>query len=206
MFMLHDIFNPTEYGEMKEYLLNLMIKKAFKQTPEPTFLLSCGVKSCFYVNCREIVMQPTAMRYIGALMLKSVVDSNATAIGGLTFGADPIANATALMSGIHHPICADYGRKVPLLEAFSIRKELKNHGVIKWVEGAVRAGDKVIIIDDVCTTGGSTIKAIERACAMELEVVGVRILIDRQEMKGMNNIRQHAPDVQSIFTIEDLIS
>jgi len=200
--MLYDIFNPTEYGEMREYLLNLMIKKAFKQTSEPTFKLSCDKMSCFYVNCREIVMQPKAMQFIGALMLKSVTGSNATAIGGLTFGADPIACSTALISGLYHGAY----REVPLLEAFSIRKELKNHGVIKWVEGAVKEGDEVIVIDDVCTTGGSTIKAIERAEIMGLKVVGVRILIDRQEMDGMNNIRKHAPDVQAIFTIEDLLS
>lgn len=199
--MLYDIFDPTEYGQLREKVLNSIVRDAFKSTPEPTFKLSCGEMSRFYVNCREIVMKPFGLQYIGALMLKSLFESDATAIGGLTFGADPIACATALMSGIYNS-----AYRIPLLQAFSIRKELKNHGVIKWVEGAVSVGEKVIIIDDVCTTGGSTIKAIERAQAMKLEVVGVRILIDRQEMDGMNNIRQHAPDVQSIFTIEDLLS
>lgn len=204
--MLYDIFDPTEYGQLREKVINSIIRNAFKSTPEPTFKLSCGKKSRFYVNCREIVMKPFELQYIGALMLKSIADLDVTAIGGLTLGADPIANATALVSGLYSSSYKEIGRKVPLVEAFSIRKELKDHGVIKWIEGGVKSGDKVVIIDDVCTTGGSTIKAINRAREMGLEVVGVRILIDRQEMNGMNNIRQHAPDVQSIFTIEDLLS
>lgn len=203
--MLYDIFDSKELARCQENVLQVIIRDAFRSTPEPTFRLSCGKISRFYVNCREIAMKPYVMQYIGALMIKSVEKTGATAIGGLTFGADPIACATSLMSGIYRSAYKDAGNTIPLLEAFSIRKELKNHGVIKWIEGAVREGDKVIIIDDVCTTGGSTIKAIDRAKIMGLDVVGVRILIDRQEMGGMDNIRQHAPDVKAIFTIADIM-
>ena len=116
-------------------------------------------------------------------------------IGGLTFGADPIAVATAFASEL----------KQQPVSAFSIRKTQKEHGIIKWVEGDIHSGQRVVVIDDVATTGGSTIKAIERARSEGLDVVKAVILVDRQE-GGMENIRKHVEDVSAIVTRDELIT
>ena len=116
------------------------------------------------------------------------------AIGGLTFGADPLAVATALTSEL----------KARPINAFSIRKTRKDHGMIRWIEGDIQPGERVAIIDDVATTGGSTIKAIKRARAEGLEVVRVVILVDRQE-GGVENIKQHVSKVSRIITRDELV-
>jgi orotate phosphoribosyltransferase len=90
------------------------------------------------------------------------------------------------------------------LKAFSIRKTRKDHGIVKWIEGDLKPGERVAVIDDVATTGGSTIKAIERAQAEGLEVVKAVILVDRQE-GGLANIRQHVADVSAIITRDELM-
>ena len=134
------------------------------------------------------------MFLVGHLMFDAVKDAGVKAIGGLTFGADPIAVATAFASEIE---------KQPL-HAFSIRKTQKDHGIIKWVEGDLKPSARVAIIDDVATTGGSTIKAIERARTEGLDVVKAVILVDRQE-GGLDNIRRHVADVTAIITRDELL-
>jgi orotate phosphoribosyltransferase len=131
----------------------------------------------------------------GHLVLDAMQGSRASAVGGLTFGADPIAMATAFASELK-------GRPV---KAFSIRKNQKDHGIVKWVEGDILSGEKVVVIDDVATTGGSTIKAIERARSEGLEVVRAVILVDRQE-GGMENIRAHVPEASAIITRDELVA
>ena len=117
-----------------------------------------------------------------------------TAVGGLTFGADPLAVATAFASELN-------GQPI---NAFSIRKTRKDHGMIHWIEGDIQPGQRVAIIDDVATTGGSTIKAVERARAEGLEVVKAVIFVDRQE-GGLENIRQHVSNVSCIITRDELM-
>ena len=88
--------------------------------------------------------------------------------------------------------------------AFSVRKTQKDHGIVKWIEGDLHQGDRVIIVDDVATTGGSTIQAAERARSEGLDVVRVVILVDRQE-GGIENIRQHVADVSAIISRDELM-
>ena len=88
--------------------------------------------------------------------------------------------------------------------AFSVRKTKKDHGIVRWIEGDIKPGDRVVIIDDVVTTGGSTIKSIERARIEGLNVVKVVILVDRQE-GGYENIRKYVKDVSSIILRDDLM-
>jgi orotate phosphoribosyltransferase len=116
-------------------------------------------------------------------------------VGGLTFGADPIAVAAAFVSELR-------GRPI---QAFSIRKTQKDHGIVRWLEGDLRPGDRVAIIDDVATTGGSTVQAIERARSEGLDVVRAVVLVDRQE-GGLENIRRHVPDVGAIVTRDELVA
>jgi orotate phosphoribosyltransferase len=180
---------------MKNELIKQLCEKSFRYTEEPTFKLVSGRMSCFYVNCKPTTLSPRGMFLVGNLVFEAVAGLEAKGVGGLTFGADPIAVATAYTSEL----------KNQPLQAFSIRKNRKDHGVIRWVEGDLDPGDRVVIIDDVATTGGSTIKAIERAASEGLEVVKAVILVDRQE-GGLENIRQHVPDVSAIITRDELVA
>lgn len=180
---------------MKKRALELLCKKSFKYSDTPIFKLASGKTSCFYVNCKPVTLSPEGMFLVGNLMFEAIKDSHCTAVGGLTFGADPIAVATSFASHLKgHPI-----------KAFSIRKEQKDHGVIKWIEGDMEPGEQVVIIDDVATSGGSTLKAVERARAEGLEVIKVITLIDRQE-GGLDRIRQEVKDVSAIITRDDLMA
>ncbi|MDX9817699.1 MAG: orotate phosphoribosyltransferase [Desulfococcus multivorans] len=179
---------------MKHELIELLCRKSFKYSEEPIFKLVSGRMSSFYVNCKPTTMDPRGMFLIGHLDFEAVKDANVTGIGGLTFGADPIAVATAFASGLN-------GQPI---KAFSIRKEQKDHGIIRWIEGDMAPGERVAVIDDVATTGGSTIKAIERARSEGLCVVKAVILVDRQE-GGLENIRKHVPEVTAVVTRDELV-
>ena len=180
---------------MKNELIRILCEKSFKYTEEPSFKLVSGRMSQFYVNCKPTVLSPRGMFLTGHLVFEAIRDLDVRGVGGLTFGADPVAVATAFASEL----------KDKPIHAFSIRKTQKDHGIIKWVEGDLAPGDRVVIIDDVATTGGSTIKAIERARSEGLDVVRAVILVDRQE-GGLDNIRKHVPDIKAIITRDELMA
>jgi orotate phosphoribosyltransferase len=179
---------------MKQELIEIICRKSFKYTETPSFKLVSGRMSRFYVNCKPTTLSPRGMFLVGHLVFDIIKDLKPDGIGGLTFGADPMAMATAFVSEL----------KENPINAFSIRKTRKDHGIVKWVEGDVQPGQRVVIIDDVATTGGSTIKAIERAGSEGLDVVKVVILVDRQE-GGLENIRQHVRDVAAVISRDELM-
>jgi orotate phosphoribosyltransferase len=180
---------------MKNELLDLLCRKSFQYSETPVFKLVSGKMSQYYVNCKPVTLHPRGMFLVGHLMFDALKQIDASGVGGLTFGADPMAVATAYTSEL-------MGKP---LKAFSIRKTQKDHGMIRWVEGDLDEGDKVVIIDDVATTGGSTIKAIERASSQGLRVVKAVVLVDRQE-GGVENIKRHVEDVSAIILRDELIS
>lgn len=179
---------------MKQELIEIICKKSFKYSHKPEFKLVSGKMSRFYINCKLTTLSPRGMYLVGHLVFEAIKDLNVDGVGGLTFGADPIAVATAFVSEL---------KKSPI-KAFSIRKTKKDHGIIRWVEGDITPGERVVIIDDVVTTGGSTIKAVQRARSEGLDVVKAVILVDRQE-GGLENIREHVEDVSAIITRDELI-
>jgi orotate phosphoribosyltransferase len=180
---------------MKHELIQILCKKSFQFSPEPIFKLVSGQMSQFYVNCKPTILSPRGMFLVGHLVYEAIRNDRAVGVGGLTFGADPIAMATAFVSELQgNPI-----------QAFSIRKNRKDHGMIRWIEGDIQPGDRVVIIDDVATTGGSTLKAVERARSEGMDVVKVVILVDRQE-GGVDNIRKQVPDVSVILTRDELMT
>lgn len=181
---------------MKNELIHLLCEKSFQYSKDPVFKLASGKTSRFYVNCKPVTLSPRGMFLIGHLVFEAIRDLDVQGVGGLTFGADPIAMAAAFVSEI---------RQKPV-KAFSIRKSQKDHGIIKWIEGDLAPGDRVAIVEDVVTTGGSTIKAIERARAEGLSVSRVVVLIDRQEENGMGAIRALVPDVVSLITRDELLA
>ena len=179
---------------MKQELIKLIYQKSFKYSETPAFKLVSGRMSRFYVNCKPTTLSARGMFLVGHLMFEAINDPDVIGIGGLTFGADPIAVATAFASEL----------KGKPINAFSIRKTQKDHGIVKWIEGDINPGDRVVIIDDVATTGGSTVKAIERARSEGVDVVKAVILVDRQE-GGLENIRKHVPDVSAIISRDELM-
>ena len=180
---------------MKSELIDLLCRKSFQYSEKPTFKLVSGRMSRFYVNCKPTTLNPRGMFLVGHLVFEAIKDADVSAVGGLTFGADPIAVAAAFASEL---------KGLPI-NAFSIRKTQKDHGIIKWVEGDVQPSERVAIIDDVATTGGSTIKAVERAQLEGLSVVKAVILVDRQE-GGLDNIRRHVEDVTAIVSRDELLA
>ncbi len=178
---------------LKTELIDLLCRKSFQYSDEAVFKLVSGRRSRYYVNCKPTTLHPRGMFLVGHLVYETIGNIDAAGVGGMTFGADPIALATAFVSEM----------KNNPLKAFSIRKSKKDHGIAKWVEGDLNPGDRVVIIDDVATTGGSTVQAIERARSAELNVVKAVILVDRQE-GGMDNIRKVVPDAVAVITREEL--
>lgn len=179
---------------MKTELIDMLCRKSFKYSKEPIYKLVSGRMSQFYVNCKPVTLCARGMFLAGHLLFEEIKDDDVTGVGGLTFGADPLAVATAFASEM----------KAKPINAFSIRKTRKDHGMIRWIEGDIQPGERVAIIDDVATTGGSTIKAIERARSEGLEVVKAVIFVDRQE-GGIDNIRKHVPNVTSVVTRDELV-
>jgi len=179
---------------MKQQLIEIICEKSFKYSERPEFRLVSGKMSRFYVNCKPTTLSPRGMFLVGHLVFAAIKDLDVDGVGGLTFGADPIAVATAFASELE-------GKPV---KAFSIRKNQKDHGIIKWVEGDMHPGDRVVILEDVVTTGGSTLKAIERARLEGLDVVKVVTLIDRQE-GGVEAIRARVEDVSAIILRDELL-
>jgi len=175
--------------EMKERLGEIILERSFKYSDNPPFTLASGRQSNYYFNCKPTTLDPEGMNLIGAIIFDMVKGSAITAAGGLTLGADPIANSLAVIS---------YQKGKPI-KSFIVRKDVKDHGTKSPIEGSVQAGEKVLIIDDVITTGASTITAIEQAQKAGLNVDRVITLIDREE-GGRENILKHVGDVESVLT------
>jgi orotate phosphoribosyltransferase len=182
---------------MKKRLIDLIIQRTFRFTDKPTFKLASGKMSSYYFNCKPTTLNSEGMYLIGNLLHDHIKNrtswKKAKAVGGLTLGADPISNAIAYT----------FYLKGEQVESFVVRKEPKKHGTMLWVEGNVGKGDNVIIIEDVITTGGSTIKAIDRAKKCGLNVLGVIVLIDRQE-GGKEKIEAKGVKVEALLTREEI--
>lgn len=182
-------------NEMKERLGEIILERSFKYSDNPPFTLASGRQSNYYFNCKPTTLDPEGMNLIGGIIFDMVKDSSITAAGGLTLGADPIANALSVIS---------YQKGKPI-KSFIVRKDVKDHGTKSAIEGNVKTGDRVLIIDDVITTGGSTITAIEQAKRAGLVVDGVITLIDREE-GGRENIQKHVENIRSILTRTEIMA
>ncbi len=179
---------------MKGRLIRLIYERAFKYSEEPIFKLVSGRMSNYYFNCKTVTLHPEGMYLIGNTIFAMIKDLNVKGIGGLTLGADPIADAVAYTS---------YLKESPI-EAFVVRKTAKAHGTMQWIEGNVKAGDRVVIVDDVITTGKSTIEAITRAKEAGLDIVKVIALVDRQE-SGYENIMEQLKDIKVGYKLVEAV-
>jgi orotate phosphoribosyltransferase len=183
------IHMTIDIAKSRQRLGEIILERSFKYSDNPPFTLASGRKSNYYFNCKPTTLDPEGMNLIGVVLFDMLKDAPVSAAGGLTLGADPIANALAVIS-------YQMGRPI---KSFIVRKDIKNHGTKSAIEGNVQAGERVVIIDDVITTGGSTITAIEHARGAGLVIDRVITLIDREE-GGRENILKHVEMVQSLFT------
>lgn len=179
----------------RDRLIELVKTRSYQYSENPPFKLSAGGYSNFYFNLKKTTFSPEGQYLIGKILFEKIkkLSLEVDAIGGLTMGADPIALAVARCS-------FDCGKPI---EAFTIRKEPKGHGTGLQIEGYIKKGDRVVIIDDVVTTGASTIKAIKAAEEFGFNIQAVIVLVDRCEQNGRQNIEAFGYKVHSILTIDD---
>ncbi|MGZ5227136.1 MAG: orotate phosphoribosyltransferase [Burkholderiales bacterium] len=195
----------------RQELLALLAQKSFKLGE---FKLSSGGTSDYYIDCRLTTLDADGARLTGRVFLDEIFRHGwePQAIGGLTMGADPIVVAVAMLSSQQtverrrnealSPGAADYH----LIHGFLVRKSEKAHGTGQRIEGFREKGAKVVIVDDVCTTGSSTVQAIEAAREFGFDIVGVLCLVEREEAKGRPNVEEAASPAPffSIFTADDV--
>jgi len=175
----------------RQKLLSTLAYKSFRLGE---FKLSSGGTSDYYIDCRTTTLDAKGARLTGEVFIEEIRHRGwkPQAIGGLTMGADPIVVAVSVVSGELH--------------GFLVRKADKPHGTGQRIEGFREQGARVVIVDDVCTTGASTIQAIEAAREFGFEVVGVMCLVEREEAGGRPNVEKAAAPAPfvSIFTANEV--
>ena len=175
----------------KASLARLLKKEALKKG---RFVLSSGKVSNYYLDGRVITLTPEGAYLVAEIILSLIKGKEIDAIGGPTLGADPITGAIA---------CLSHLRKIPL-KTFIVRKAVKEHGTKRRIEGpALKRGEKVILVDDVATTGKALLEAKEVLDALGIKIDRAIVIVDRQE-GAEDNLRQAGLKLQSIFTIEEL--
>jgi orotate phosphoribosyltransferase len=175
----------------RQKLLTTLAAKSFRLGE---FKLSSGATSDYYIDCRTTTLDAKGARLTGEVFLDEIRKQGwkPKAIGGLTLGADPIVVAVSVISGDLH--------------GFLVRKAEKQHGTGQRIEGFHEKGARVVIVDDVCTTGASTVQAIEAAREFGFEIVGAMCLVERQDANGRPNVEKAASPAPfvSIFTATDI--
>jgi orotate phosphoribosyltransferase len=175
----------------RQDLLKMLAQKSFRIGD---FKLSSGASSDYYIDCRTTTLDARGAQLTGVVFLEQIREQEwePDAIGGLTMGADPIVVAVSVTSGTIH--------------GFLVRKSEKQHGTGRRIEGFAEKGARVVIVDDVCTTGSSTVQAIEAAREFGFEVIGVMCLVERQEAHGRPDVEKAAAPAPfvSIFTASEV--
>jgi len=194
---------------VKEELLTLLAEQSFRLGE---FKLSAGGTSDYYIDCRATTLDAEGARLTSRVFLDEIYRQGwiPEAIGGLTMGADPIVACVAMLSAQQVQARGVLGQPGDeegwLINGFLVRKAEKSHGTGQRIEGFREKGAKVVIVDDVCTSGASTVQAIEAAREFGFDVVGAMCLVEREEAKGRASVEKAAAPAQfvSIFTAQDV--
>ncbi|MBK7906000.1 MAG: orotate phosphoribosyltransferase [Gemmatimonadetes bacterium] len=175
-------------------LLDLLAQRSARRG---SFTLASGKQSDLYIDCRLTTMHPEGLALIGPLGLHAIGERgwHPDAVGGLTLGADPVSYAIAYASQL---------AGMPT-RAFTVRKEAKTHGTGKLIEGPYTAGDRVVVIEDVITTGGSALKAVDAVRAAGGVVVGVLAVVDREE-GGRETIEAVGVEVETLARAAEIVA
>jgi orotate phosphoribosyltransferase len=181
---------PTTSSAMRETLLPLLATRAYRHGE---FTLASGRTSHHYVNCKPVSLSGEGLALLGALMLEHV-EAEAAAVAGLTLGADPLVSAVALRAALA-------GRP---LDALIVRKEAKGHGTGAWLEGPLpEPGSRITVLEDVVTTGGSSLKAVKQLREAGYTVERVVTIVDRQE-GGLEAMTAAGLELRSLFLLEEV--
>jgi orotate phosphoribosyltransferase len=178
--------------QKRAVLLQLLKEKSFRYSPDKPFILASKRESPYYVDCRPVTHSAQGLALMGEIIFDLIKDEGIEAVGGLTMGADPMAHAVALVS---------YQKGRPV-NAFSVRKFFKGYGAGGRLVGPVTPGERVAVLEDVITTGGSALEAVKACREFGLVVARVIVLVDRQE--GGREALEAVIPVQAVFTIEQL--
>ena len=175
----------------RERLLRLFVERSFQLGD---FTLASGRKSDFYIDCRITTMSAEGQVLLGEVGLDTIeaADVAPDVVGGLTMGADPIAYA----------IAGESFRRGRPIQAFSVRKRAKRHGTGQRIEGCFESGARVVVVEDVITTGGSALQACEAVKAEQGTILMVLAAVDRQE-GGRETIEQGGYRVESLFGVDE---
>jgi orotate phosphoribosyltransferase len=182
-------------SDLKLRLIEIVLEKSFQYRDNPPFTLASGKQSNYYFNCKPTTMDPEGMNLIGKVLFEMLKDASVTAVGGLTLGADPIANALSVIS---------FQEGKPI-KSFTVRKETKDHGTKSKIEGTLQKGERIVVLDDVITTGASTITAIEAVREAGLVIDRVIAFIDREE-GGRENILKYVDRVDAVLTRTEVMA
>ena len=170
--------------------------QSFKWDPVKGFTLASGLTSPFYVDCRSLMAHPSARRLVANLACEALRPVELDCLGGLEIGAISIATTISDFAFATQP-----SRE---WRTFVVRKQAKDHGLGKIIEGVVRAGDRAVIVDDVLTSGGSLLKAVAAARQAGLVVSQALVIVDRNEQAGRARVEQEGVSLISLLTIDDL--
>lgn len=172
--------------------------QSFKWDPDKGFKLASGLTSPFYVDCRSLMAHPGARRLVAQLAYEALQRIDLHCLGGLEIGAISIATSIS-----DYAFTASPKRE---WRTFVVRKQAKDHGLGKLIEGAIHAGDRALIVDDVLTSGGSLLKAVAAARDAGLTVTHALVIVDRQEQEGRVRIEHDNVQLVSLLTIQDLMT
>ncbi|NPB07853.1 MAG: orotate phosphoribosyltransferase [Aquificae bacterium] len=178
----------------REKLKELIKERALKVADKPVFKLSSGKLSTYYIDLKQITFDPEGIYLVGKVMYSLIKEFGPDGAGGLTLGADPIAYAVSFVSLMD-------GSPV---KPFVVRKEPKGHGMKRQIEGLLKEGQRVAVLEDVVTTGSSSLKAVRACREYGLEVIGVFAVVDREE-GGKENIEKEGLPLYSVFKISELL-
>ena len=180
--------------EFKQQLARLLLRLSYK---EGDFTLTSGKKSDYYFDCKQTALHAEGGYLIGRLFFEMLKEYDVDGVGGMTLGADPLITGVTVVSHLE-------GRPLP---GFIIRKQSKGHGTDQYLEGLANfsEGDKVVLLEDVCTTGGTLITAAQRVRDAGLDIVGVLAVLDREE-GGKEKLKEAGLELNSIFTRQELLA
>ncbi len=181
---------PNTNGAMGESLLQLLAAQAYRHGE---FTLASGRSSHHYLNCKPVSLSGVGLALLGRLMLEQV-EPGAVAVAGLTLGADPLVSAVAMRAALD-------GRQ---LDALIVRKQAKGHGTGAWLEGPLpAAGSRITVLEDVVTTGGSSLQAVEQLRQAGYLVERVVTIVDRQE-GGLEALQAAQLELRSLYLLEEV--